>query len=86
MLSENNQQLLVQNKPENTDLAGWIYTEIPEVFQDYVDKVAFENGVSHLELYPLMMGIQQLLQRHGHEILNGVYADYGVQGVPVSIA
>lgn len=84
MLSENNRALL-NDKPTKSykdDLVGWIYTELPEIYQDYVDRVALENGVSQLDLYPLMLGIQQMLHASGQRtsLLRVVQIHYAAPG------
>jgi hypothetical protein len=90
MLSENNRNL-INEKPTKSyeyDLVGWIYAELPEIYQDYVDRVAQENGVTQLELYPLMCGIQQMLRAAEQRtlLLHVVQQHYVSLGYPLSIA
>lgn len=90
MLSENNRALL-NEKPTrelDDDLVGWVYAELPEVFQDYVDRVALENNVSQLDLYPLMFGIQRMLRvsEQSTSLLRVVQIHYAVQDFPLAKA
>jgi len=84
MLSENNRNL-INEKPIRSyeaDLIGWVYAELPEVYQDYIDRVAIENGVTQLELYPLMSGIQLMLRAYEqrNELVLAVQRVYGAPG------
>ena len=90
MLSENNRNL-INEKPlpaYESDLVGWVYAELPEVYQDYVDRIAKENGVTQLELYPLMSGIQLMLHAYGQRnaLLLAEQSPYGAQDFPLSKA
>jgi len=90
MLSANN-LALVKEKPTKSyesDLVGWVYAELPEIYQDYVDRVAAENGVTQLDLYPLMRGIHQMLAvcEQRTLLLRAVQRHYGAQDYPPSKA
>lgn len=90
MLSENNRNLINEKTlpAYESDLVGWVYAELPEVYQDYVDRVAKENGVTQLELYPLMSGIQLMLRAYEQRnaLLLSVQRLYGAQDFPLSRA